>query len=167
MVGLDHLKGLFLNNDGILLPGFLCSKISAMLPCDIATQQSHKLWGAGSAPPYIQFTSERRKIFLPHRNAMKIKNLKFVRCLDITEVGSFVKMYSGWFFLNSSSFPALGLHSTPNVPIFLHQDENTQRFGKLSVGPEHVFQQQDLTDTKYLQGQIGGKRSVSTVNDVF
>lgn len=72
--------------------------------------------------------------------------MKFVRCLDITEVGGFIKIYSGSLFLNSSSFPALGLHSTPNMPsIILHQDENTQLLGKLSVGPGHVFQQQDLT----------------------
>lgn len=76
MAGLDDLKGFFLNNYGILLTGLLFSKVPAMLPRDIATQQSHELCGAGSAPPYIQLTTEGKKVFLPQRNALKTKNLK-------------------------------------------------------------------------------------------
>lgn len=51
--------------------------------------------------------------------------------------------------------------------IFLHQDENIQPFGKLSLGPEQVFQEQDLTDRKYSQWQIGGKLSIGIVNHTF
>jgi len=36
--------------------------------------------------------------------------------------------------------------------ISLHQDENIQLFGKLPLGPEQVFQEQNLIYTKYLQG---------------
>lgn len=64
MDGLDHLRGLFLNNYGIL---------GSKTPCDIATEQPHKL------------TTEIRKLVLPHKNALKINNLKIVRYLDIAE----------------------------------------------------------------------------------
>lgn len=85
MHGLDHLRDLFLNNDGIFLTGILGSKAPAMLPCDIATGQPHKLCGAGSARPYIQLTTEIRRLVLPYKNALKINNMKIVRCLDIAE----------------------------------------------------------------------------------
>lgn len=51
--------------------------------------------------------------------------------------------------------------------MFLHQDENTQPFGKLSLGPEQAFWEQNLSERKYLQGQIGDKQSVSRVNHAF
>lgn len=44
---------------------------------------------------------------------------------------------------------------------------NQRKLLKLSTGPEQVFQEQNLSERKYLQGQTGRKRSISIVNHAF
>lgn len=72
------------------------------------------------------------------------------------------------FFLNASSISALGLHSIPYVPsIYLHQDKISNYLANCLKAQRKFAESRISLTENNLQGQIGGKWSVSIVKHAF